>query len=87
MLVIVSRLLRRDAAGVPEVVEEALNPESIERVRPCQEKGIDEPCVRLLIDGEWISCLGTVETFVKAANLIFETDGIGEVSPPDTDRA
>ena len=84
MLVFVERYIRHAADKLPEIVSEAINPECIERVRARDAESVD-----VRIGDEWVRCVGTVEQFVKAANLIFEApdDGSGGVSPPDNDPA
>ncbi len=55
----------------PDEKREWIDPESIERVQEVEVFGIDEPCCRLLIGNEWLTCIGTAEEFVKASNLAF----------------
>lgn len=62
---------------------EALNPAAIERVR----EGELEGTVEVLAGEEWMTCRGTVEEFLKAANGIFlmAEGGAAEVEPEPVD--
>jgi len=84
MLVLIERYVQHAADRLPEIVTEAINPECIERVR-----ARDADSVEVRIGDEWMRCSGTVEQFVKAANLIFEKadDGSGEVPTSSYDSA
>ena len=70
MLRHIEQLARKDASRPPVIKQEAVNPESIERVRDIEVKGIDERCVEILVDGEWIKALGTVQEFSQRVNAI-----------------
>ena len=49
------------------LVEERVNPEAIERVRESgQHQGRD--CVDVLVHGEWVRCLGTVQQVGHTVN-------------------
>lgn len=89
MLISIERLMRRDASLPPAIKLEAVNPESIERVRDAEVKGIDEACVAIQLNGEWLECLGTVQEVLRAVNEIVTggEDASGEVPAPNNDRA
>ncbi len=89
MLIPMERLVRKDASRPPAVSLEGVNPESIERVRDAEVKGIDERCVAILVDGEWLECLGTVQEVLQAVNAIVtgDEDGDGKVQEQNHDRA
>lgn len=71
MLVEVQRVTTKAADKPPEIAAEYLDPQEIVRVQEAAVHGIDEPCSRLQVGEEWIICIGEMEVFVKAANLIF----------------
>ena len=70
MLIPIERLTRKDASRPPVIKQEGVNPESIERVRDAEVHGIDERCVDILVEGEWIQALGTVQEVLQAVNAI-----------------
>lgn len=67
MLFPIDRLKTYAADKPPKLEKEYVNPESIERVR---ESGTfdGEPCVDVLVRGEWVRCLGTVQEVGHAVN-------------------
>ena len=71
MLVEVQRVATKAADKPPEIATEYPDPQEIVRVQEVAVRGIDEPCSRLQVGEEWIVCVGEMEVFVKAANLIF----------------
>ncbi len=87
MLIPIQRLVRKDASAPPEVKQEAINPESIERVREADVRGIEDPCVSVKVDGEWIECLGTVQDVLEFVQELYKGagDASGEVPTPDHD--
>lgn len=87
MLIPIERLVRKNASALPKVQQEAINPESIERVREAEVQGIKEPCVSIKTDGEWIECLGTVQDVLKYMLEIFKgaDNASGEIPAPDHD--
>lgn len=77
MLIPIERLVRRSADTPPAVQQEAVNPECIERVRPVEIEDIDEYCVEILVDGTWISALGSVQEALQAVNTLVTGDEDG----------
>ena len=73
-----------------EVWDEYINPESIERVRDSGKRG-DERCVEVLIGGEWLRCLGTVQQVGHAVNELlgirYGEDDEQPPPPPGADSA
>ena len=72
MLMPIKRLIRRSADTPPDITQESVNPECIERVRGVEVKGIGEPCVEIMVNGEWILALGAEQEVLQTVILGIE---------------
>ena len=75
MLLHIDRIKTFASDKPPLRVAEAVNPEVIERVREGDDytspsTGLAGSCVEILVDAEWIRCLGTVEEVLRCVNVL-----------------
>jgi len=77
VLIPIKRVEQRAADKPPEITTEYVHPESIQRVREARAS-TQGPTVDILVRGEWIRVLGTVEEVGHTVNAFWSRElGVG----------